>query len=225
MKKGKHPEKALSAVRVRSIDKPGRYADGNGLYLIVEPSGAKRWVLRTIVQGNRRDIGLGGCKLVSLAEARETALAFRKIARSGGDPLAEPRNQRRIIPTFEQAACSVHAEHLPSWKNPKHGAQWINTLARYVFPILGHVPVDKIETADVLKVLSPIWLLKTETARRVRQRIGTVLDWAQLDFGQATIPLMASPKVCESRPMGINTIRLCLSRKFRSLLKPCGQAT
>jgi Arm DNA-binding domain len=96
MTKGKHPDRALYPVRVRSITEPGRYADGNGLYLIVEPSGAKRWMLRTIVQGKRRDIGLGGCKLVTLAEARETALAFRKIARAGGDPLAERRKQRMV---------------------------------------------------------------------------------------------------------------------------------
>ncbi len=115
MTKGKHPDRALSAVRVRSITEPGRYADGNGLYLIVEPSAAKRWMLRTIVQGKRRDIGLGGCKLVTLAEAREMALTFRKIARAGGDPLAERRKQRMVIPTFEQAA-PVHAEHLPTWK-------------------------------------------------------------------------------------------------------------
>ena len=179
MTKGKHPDKALSAVRVRTVTTPGRYADGNGLYLIVEPSGAKRWMLRTIVQGKRRDIGLGGCKLVTLAEAREMALTFRKIAREGGDPLAERRKQRTVIPTFEQAARSVHAEHLPTWKNLKHGAQWINTLSQYVVPIIGKQPVDKIETSDVLKVLSPIWLIKPETARRVRQRIGTVLDWAK----------------------------------------------
>jgi len=136
-------------------------------------------MLRTIVQGKRRDIGLGGCKLVTLAEAREMALTFRKIAREGGDPLAERRKQRTVIPTFEQAARSVHAEHLPTWKNLKHGAQWINTLSQYVVPIIGKQPVDKIETSDVLKVLSPIWLIKPETARRVRQRIGTVLDWAK----------------------------------------------
>jgi integrase len=129
--------------------------------------------------GKRRDIGLGGCKLVTLAEARETALTLRKIAREGGNPLAERRKQRTVIPTFEQAARSVHTEHLPTLRNPKHGAQWINTLSQYVFPTLGTRPVDKIETADVLKVLSPIWLIKPETARRVRQRIGTVLDWAK----------------------------------------------
>jgi Arm DNA-binding domain len=116
MTKGKHPDRALSAVRVRSITEPGRYADGNGLYLIVEPSGAKRWMLRTIVQGKRRDIGLGGCKLVTLAEASKMALTFRKIARAGGDPLAERRKQRMVIPTFEQAVRSVHTEHLPKAK-------------------------------------------------------------------------------------------------------------
>jgi hypothetical protein len=85
----RHPEKALTAVQVRNINKPGRYADGNGLHLIVDPSGARRWVLRTVVHGRRRDIGLGGHRLVSLAEARARAAEYRKIARAGGDPLAE----------------------------------------------------------------------------------------------------------------------------------------
>src|SRR3954463_3168846 len=97
-KAGRHPEKALTAVQVRSLQEPGRYADGNGLYLLVEPSGAKRWVLRTVVHGRRRDIGLGGSQLVSLSEARESALRYRKLARAGGDPIAEKRNARRITP-------------------------------------------------------------------------------------------------------------------------------
>src|SRR5918996_1084176 len=91
--RGRHPDKALSAVRVRAISEPGRYADGNGLYLVVDPSGAKRWVLRTVVRGKRRDIGLGGLRVVSLAEARETAIAYRKLARSGGGPLAGRRQK------------------------------------------------------------------------------------------------------------------------------------
>ena len=82
--RGRHPDKALSAVRVRALKEPGRHADGNGLYLVVEPSGAKRWVLRTVVRGRRRDIGLDGLSLVPLAEAREKALALRKVAREGG---------------------------------------------------------------------------------------------------------------------------------------------
>ena len=173
MTKGKHPDKALLG------SGPDRHEAGalrRRQWALPDRRTVWRKTLRTIVQGKRRDIGLGGCKLVTLAEAREMALTFRKIAREGGDPLAERRKQRTVIPTFEQAARSVHAEHLPTWKNLKHGAQWINTLSQYVFPIIGKQPVDKIETSDVLKVLSPIWLIKPETARRVRQRIGTVLD-------------------------------------------------
>ena len=178
--KGPHPQKALSAARVRAISERGRYADGNGLYLIVDPSGAKRWMLRTVVQGKRRDIGLGGISLVSLAEARESATELRRIARGGGDPLTERRKARSIVPTFEEAAYKVHAEHSASWKNSKHVAQWISTLEQYVFPVFGTQRVDQIDTPDVLNALSPIWLTKPETARRVRQRIGTVLDWAKV---------------------------------------------
>ncbi len=174
-----HPDKALSAVQVRAIKVRGRYADGNGLYLVVDPSGAKRWMLRTVVRGKRCDIGLGGLRLVSLAEAREKAVAYRKLAREGGDPLVERRKAQLAMPTFEQAARTVHAEHSKTWKNPKHAKQWINTLVAYVFPELGGRRVDQIDTPDVLKVLSPIWLTKPETARRVRQRIGTVLNWAE----------------------------------------------
>ena len=179
MGKGRHPEKALSAVRVRSIAEPGRYADGNGLYLVVDRSGAKRWLLRTVVRGKRCDIGLGGLKLVTLSEAREKAATYRKLARDGGDPLAARRRERVVIPTFAEAARSVHAAHAASWKNKKHAAQWINTLVEYVFPALGDRRVDHIDTPDVLRVLSPIWLAKPETARRVRQRVRTVMDWAK----------------------------------------------
>src|SRR3954469_20288717 len=110
MKAGRHPDKALTTVKVRALKVPGRYADGNGLYLVVDPSGAKRWLLRTVVHGRRRDIGLGGVSLVSLAEARDQALSYRKIARTGGDPLTERRNLKSVAPTFAQAAERVHAE-------------------------------------------------------------------------------------------------------------------
>lgn len=177
--KGRHPEKALTAVAVRQLKTPGRYADGNGLYLVVEPSGAKRWLLRTVVHGKRRDIGLGGLSLVSLADAREVAAAYRKLARSGGDPLAERRKAQNPCPSFREAANTVHGEHKAAWRNAKHGQQWINTLKQYAFPILGDMRVDQIQAPDVLRVLSPIWLVTPETARRVRQRISTVMDWAK----------------------------------------------
>jgi len=178
-RKGRHPEKALTAVQVRAAKKPGRYADGNGLHLVVDPSGAKRWVLRTMVQGVRRDIGLGGVTLVSLAEARDKAAAMRKIARDGADPLADRRRAAQRMPTFAEAASHVHEARKAGWKNSKHVAQWLTTLKTYAFPIFGERPVDQITTADVLRALSPIWLEKPETARRLRQRIGTVFDWAK----------------------------------------------
>ncbi len=177
--RGPHPHNALSATAVRALKKPGRYGDGNGLYLIVDDSGSKRWMLRTVVHGRRRDIGLGGLSLVSLAEAREEAASMRKIARKGDDPLAERQKARAQIPTFKQAAKMVHEEHAKTWKNKKHAAQWISTLKQYAFPLFGERPVDQIGSAEVLNALSKIWLEKPETARRVRQRIGTVLDWAK----------------------------------------------
>src|SRR2546422_500242 len=152
-KRKKYPEKALSATKVKSVTEPGRYADGNGLYLVVDPSGAKRWILRTLVHGKRCDIGLGGLSLVSLAEAREEAIRLRKIARAGGDPLAERRKERRIVPTFEKAARDVHAEQSKAFRNAKHAAQWLTTLEVYTFPVFGTKRIDMVDSADGLKAL------------------------------------------------------------------------
>jgi integrase len=174
----RHPQKALTPVKVNSLISPGRYGDGNGLYLVVDPSGAKRWVLRTVVQGKRRDIGLGGLRLVSLAEARSKAIEYRQLARDGGNPV-EARRRAKAVPTFADAALSTIDQHRAGWKNEKHASAWINTLSTYVFPIMGEKRVDQIETADVLRALSPIWLSKPETARRIRRRIATVLDWSK----------------------------------------------
>ena len=122
---GRHAEKALSAAAVRSLG-AGFHPDGQGLYLKVDPSGARRWIQRIVIQGKRRDLGLGAPPLVPLAEAREKALANRKLARAGGDPLAEARRAQAVL-TFEQAANKVHELHKPTWRNPKHADQWINT--------------------------------------------------------------------------------------------------
>lgn len=176
---GKHPVNALSALQVKQAKGPARLADGNGLYLVVDASGARRWLLRIVVRGRRRDFGLGSARLISLAEARETAQEYRKIARQGGDPQELRVEARRIVPTFKDAAELVHAEREVSWKNPKHAQQWINTLRQYVFPLIGSRRVDAVDTPDILRVLSPIWLTKPETARRIKQRIGAVMDWAK----------------------------------------------
>ncbi|WP_041316978.1 tyrosine-type recombinase/integrase [Hyphomicrobium nitrativorans] len=186
--RGRHPHHKLNAAKVRTLNVPGRYSDGNGLYLEVAPSGAKRWLLRTVVQGRRRDFGLGSVSTVSLAEARLKAAKYRSIARSGGDPVAD-RNAQKGIPTFEHAARAVHNSHRQHWANSKHAAQWLTSLETYAFPLIGALPVNKIEPRDVLHVLNPIWLPKHETARRVRQRIKTVLDWCQASgFRDGTNP-------------------------------------
>lgn len=177
--KGKHPHKALSTAKVGSLGEPGRYADGNGLYLIVDRSGAKRWVLRTVVQGKRRDMGLGSTRLVSLSEARDKAWEYRKIARSGGDPISARRRTEGLNLSFLEAAERVHAEHSASWRNPKHAQQWINTLKTYAGPVMGKKSIAEVKTSDVLSVLSPIWLTIPETARRVAQRISATMDWAK----------------------------------------------
>jgi integrase len=172
----RHPHKALSTREVQAVHTPGRFADGGGLYLLVAPRGSKSWVLRTIVMGTRRDIGLGSVELVSLAEAREEARRLRKIARDGGDPLTERR--RRVVPSFENAANQVHTEHAASFRNKKHRKQWLSSLGD-VFEAFGSRRVDAITSADILAALSPNWLRRPETSRRVLQRIRMVFDWCK----------------------------------------------
>ncbi|MEQ9695941.1 tyrosine-type recombinase/integrase [Shimia sp. SDUM112013] len=163
---------------------PGRHGDGSGLYLVVDPSGARRWIVRVTVKGQknrkgaplRTDFGLGGADVVTLEQARERALAYRRMAKSGLNPRY---NAQREVPTFEELARQVHIDRLPTWKNPKHGQQWINTLRDYAFPKIGRMPVDSIGQPEVLMCLSPIWTAKHETARRLMQRIKTVLDVAK----------------------------------------------
>lgn len=176
---------------------PGRHSDGHGLYLVVDPSGARRWIVRVTVKGQknragkplRTDFGLGGADLVSLNEARVRALEYRKIARAGLHP---KYHGAKDIPSFEEFARQVHIERLPTWKNAKHGAQWINTLVDYAFPKIGRLSVDTIGQPEVLSVLTPIWTEKHETARRVSQRIKTVLDVARSKgFREGENPVVA----------------------------------
>jgi integrase len=173
----RQPEKALTAQFVKTAKEPGKYFDGHGLFLRVQPNGSRQWVQRITIRGKRCELGLGNPSLVSLAEAREAALANRKLARAGGDPIRTKRETAAVL-TFEEAARKVHTLHLPTWRNAKHGAQFISTLETYAFPRIGSVKVGDVTTADVLAVLSPIWTEKAETAARVRQRIGTVMKWA-----------------------------------------------
>lgn len=168
----------LTALKVKSLNQPGRYNDGDGLMLCVSESGSKSWIVRAQVNGRRRDIGLGSAKLVTLAEAREAALETRRKLLKGIDPVAARKEARAVMLTFREAAKQVHEENRAGWKNGKHQDQWLKTLENYAFPAFGDLSVDKIEGPVIRDVLAAIWLSKPETARRVRQRIGTVLDWA-----------------------------------------------
>ena len=168
--------KALSAVFIRSAP-PGRHADGNGLFLYVKPEGTRSWIQRLVVRGRRRELGLGAVALVSLAEARELALANRKVARSGGDPLADKRRVQGV-PTFAEAARRVVEQKRGGWRGPRHAYDWLRSLERYAFPRIGKRPVSEVNSADVLEILTPIWHAKAETARAVRQRVRMVLEWS-----------------------------------------------
>jgi integrase len=175
----------IKAKRIKGGDKP--LADGKvtGLRLIPLRDGGGKWQLRYVspTTGKRRDMGLGGYPEVGIADARKRALAARTQISEGIDPVDERISSKEAALaqittlTFEQAALRVHEGRKASWVNAKHADQWINTLATYAFPSIGHMEVDTIKAADFAEVLQPIWLSKPETARRVKQRCHAVMKW------------------------------------------------
>ena len=191
----------LTALQVKALTEPGRYSDGDGLILKIGPTGGRSWILRVQVDGKRRDIGLGNARSVSLKEAREAAGDLRKQARAGLDPVAERRRQAVVIPTFREACKVVHEELGRSWKKGKHGDQWLTTLESYAWPKLGKLAVNEIEGPLIRDVLAEIWLTKPETARRVKQRIGTVLDWCYVKgFRSSEAPMRSLSKGLPRQP-------------------------
>ena len=171
---------ALTKATIRTKTEPGRYADGHGLYLHVRKGGSRQWLLRITVRGRRRDIGLGPVDFVTLEEARAAAIDMKRIALAGGDPVEERRRVRRVVPTFEEAARSVHAEHIvPTSKNGKHIWQWLRTLELYAFPVIGQRAVNDVDQVAILRVLQPIWIDMPETSMRVKQRMHAIMDWAR----------------------------------------------
>lgn len=190
----------LSATGVKAASRPGRIGDGDGLFLIVQPSGTKSWVCRVQKNGNRRDFGLGSASKVTLAQARERAREIRAWMELGLDPLFE-RKKAAGIPTFKEAAAKVLAAHRKTWRNEKHEGQWLQTLTSYAFPLIGDVKVSAITGPMIRNVLAEIWLTKPETARRVRQRIGTVLDWAYASgYRENEAPMRAISKGLPRQP-------------------------
>lgn len=181
--------KELGALEVGRLDSPGLHFVGGvaGLALQVTGTGARSWILRVMVGGKRRDMGLGGYPDVLLAGAKEAAREARKQIKNGIDPIEDGRAKRSALAaavasamTFSEAAKAYIAVKEHEWKNDKHGDQWRNTLATYADPVIGNVFVRDIEQSHVMRVLEPIWMSKTETAKRLRGRIEKVLDWARV---------------------------------------------
>ena len=168
----------LTATKVKALKDPGRYGDGTipGLYLVVRPSGSKAWIQRIVIDGRRRDIGLGGYPDVSLARAHEKARENRSAVADGRDPQAEKRQP--LVPTFRVAAEATIAANAPRWRNGKTATNWRGQMETYTYPVFGDVRVDRVERADVLSVLSPVWTLKPSAAKKLRQRIKAVFGWA-----------------------------------------------
>jgi integrase len=196
----------LTAKAVQTA-KPGRHADGGGLYLLVKPTGARSWLLRVQVDGRRRDIGLGSVETaalalrsdigddlpleekskLTLAEARELSARLRNAAKAGRDPAAERKKDRKPPPSFKDAAIATHkaqtASH--SWSDKTAGA-FLSSLETHAYPTLGKMRVDLVEAEHIANALAPIWTAKPDMAKKVRQRIATVLDFAKAKSWRAT---------------------------------------
>jgi integrase len=182
----------LSSAKVRHA-KVGMHADGGGLYLQVTAGKEKgqlnrSWLFRFALKGKERQMGLGSLNTIGLSEAREEAERCRKLLKEGKDPI-EARNVGRAAQnvarakavTFEWCATRYMAAHEAGWRNAKHRQQWHNTLATYVYPVIGQLPADAVDTGLVMQILEPLWGEKNETASRVRGRIEKILDWAKVN--------------------------------------------
>lgn len=200
-------EKKLTQISIKNLP-PGRHRDrdSNGLYVIARDTGSRQWLLRVVMPGvegkppKRHDFGLGSFPQLSLADARTKAAKWRAWARAGRNPVAAQRAEDRALAEQEAETGKAFAwvadrafEALsPAWRNPKHRDQWISTIREYVNPFIGARPVEEIDSPDIVDLLSPIWLSKPETARRVRQRVAAVLDFAHARGWRSTEAPMRS---------------------------------
>lgn len=177
----------MSALEVGRLKQQGLHAVGgvSGLYLQVLPTGARTWVLRATVGERRRDMGLGGFPDVPLALAREKARQARLQIEQGVDPIEARRELRSALKastaaarTFRECASAYIDAMAPEWRNPKHLQQWTNTIAQYAHPVIGDMLVRDVQLPHVMRIIEPIWRTKTETAKRLRGRLESILDWA-----------------------------------------------
>jgi integrase len=176
----------LSAPRIAKLSKPGRYGDGNGLYLQISNWKTKSWCLRYQLAGRSREMGLGSVADISLKDAREKARAVRGQLIDGDDPIDARKAKRQALRaerakrvTFKEAAAKYIASHKAGCRSAKHADQWTATLVTYAYPVIGNLGVADIDTGHITRILEPIWGAKTDTASRIRGRIENILDWAK----------------------------------------------
>jgi integrase len=177
----------LRPLQIERFKGPGKVSDGGGLYLIIGRNGSRTWVFRYTRQGKAVELGLGAVASVPVTEARAAAGDLRGALVAGEDPRAHRDRQRRLVAlkharsvTFEKAAERYIEANKAGWRNAKHAAQWTTTLTRYAYPVFATSAVADVTAADILKVLSPIWSSKPETASRLRGRIEAVLDYGKV---------------------------------------------
>ncbi|WP_338664312.1 integrase arm-type DNA-binding domain-containing protein [Pararoseomonas sp. SCSIO 73927] len=175
----------LTALKAKALTVPGRYGDGDGLWLQVRDADRRSWLFRYTRHGRAREMGLGPFPDVGLADAREGAALCRQQLRQGQDPLevrraAQEAEASKPRLTFKEVAQRYHTAHQAGWRNLKHRHQWTTQMEAYVYPVFGDMPVDRVGTGDVLRALEPIWQEKSQTAVVQRGRIEAVLDYAKV---------------------------------------------
>ena len=204
----------LKAIELEKL-LPGKYEDGGGLKFIVKDSGSRSWILRTVVQGKRREIGLGRFPLVGLLKAREEAAKLRSQARNGVDILTEKRAEKQAqelkdsIPAFETVARIVHKSLSETFESETHSYNWLQSLETYVFPAFGKRTVDKINAGDVLTAIGPIWNEKHNTANRILRRIKSVFDFCIVK-GYLTVDVNG---VRVTQPNPADSVRIALPKR------------
>ncbi|HEX5258758.1 MAG TPA: integrase arm-type DNA-binding domain-containing protein [Sphingomicrobium sp.] len=170
----------LTAIEVKSA-RPGRHGDGGGLYLLVRPSGSRSWVLRAQKDGKRQDFGIGSAAAVSLARARILAAELRARLKSGLEVRPSAPLPLPAVPSFADAARKCHKAIKGGWRNRRHSDSWMASLENHIFPHIGSTQVDEVTSVMVRDALAPIWLTIPETARRILQRVRTVLEYSHLE--------------------------------------------
>ncbi|MDC3095778.1 tyrosine-type recombinase/integrase [Alphaproteobacteria bacterium] len=169
----------LTSLALKKITQPGRYSDGNNLYLKVEETGSRRWILRLSINGKRRDMGLGSFSFINLNDARELAEKYNKLAKSGIDPVQERLKEKGLSITFKECVYKVYALNKPTWKTELLGRQWINSFEHHVFPTIGHLSISQVSSADIMNVLTPLWNSKHDTAKKLKQRLRVIFKWSR----------------------------------------------